>query len=42
MGKTGNLVDGGGTGVSPVKQEATALMAIPLGKTGETPVPPSP
>ena len=42
MGKTENLVDGGGTGVSPVKEEATGRTRIPLEKTGGTPVPPSP
>jgi fermentation-respiration switch protein FrsA (DUF1100 family) len=42
MGKTGNLVDGGGTGVSPVEEEATGRTRIPLGKTGGTPVPPTP
>jgi hypothetical protein len=29
MGKTGNLVDGGGTGVSPVEEEATGRTRIP-------------
>jgi hypothetical protein len=42
MGKTGNLVDGGGTGVLPVEEEATGPTRIPLGKTGGTPVPPTP
>jgi hypothetical protein len=32
MRKSGNLVNGGGTGVSPVKGGATARTQIPLGK----------